>query len=158
MRVFALSTIAELFARRSRNKKYPKSYLPFPWSYPSAPLFFSLFPFIDDQRRRLFDSNGMLLCELVFWTENARFFFVGWNEPKSNFRSSTSEIRSDGGRDDTIDGERSKTPKEQRVCRGHQSAECPRVYTSEKKTWFYLSWASIEIDVLKGDIEGPELK
>lgn len=36
--------------------------------------FFSLFPFIDDQRRGLFDSNGMLLCKLVFCAKNARFF------------------------------------------------------------------------------------
>lgn len=38
--------------------------------------FFSLFPFIDDQRRGLFDSNGMLLCKLVFCAKNARFFFL----------------------------------------------------------------------------------
>lgn len=165
LRVFALSTIVELFAPRSSNRKYPKSYLPFPWSYPSAPLFFSLFPFTDDQRRGLFDSNGMLLCELVFWTENARFFFSPPGEMSRSLIFEALPQRS-GGREEgvTVEGmilstvKGVKTPKEQRVCRGHQSAECPRVYISGKKTWFHLPWASIKIDALKGDIEGSGLK
>lgn len=93
LRVLALSTMAELLARRGSNGKYPKSYLPFPWSYPSAPLFFSSF---FSQMTNGVGCSTRMGCSFVR-SHSARrmhgfFLSTGWNEPWSNFRSSTSEI------------------------------------------------------------------
>lgn len=112
----------------------------------------SLFPFIDDQRRGLFDSNGMLLCKLVFCAKNARFFFSPPGEMSQTLISEAlprrlREWRKRQG-DDTIDGERSKDS-----CPTKRSNEFAKdinlssvlVCTHWKR--FDLSWSSIGIDV-----------
>lgn len=146
LRVLALSTMTELFAWRGINWKYPKSYLPFPWSYPSAPFYFLLLfhRWPTAWVVRLEWDAPLWAC--ILRGECAPFFPPG--EMSRSLISEALPRREAGGRkedrekDDAIDGwkevRRPGVGDEEAagVCWGHQSVSCVLVCTHrERKTY-----------------------